>query len=260
MMRIRNTLLILMGLFFGLLLLIDCSHGKKKAESVQDNIDQVMSNPSGTMNTLSELEIQEGWELLFDGKTMNGWRNFQSEEIPKGWKVENGNLVALGLGGDIGGDIVSEKEFENFHLKLEWKITEGGNSGILYHVKESDYSAVYATGPEYQIIDDIGYPEKLEDWHTCGANYAMHVPVNSKIKPAGEWNTSEIMVDGTLVKHFLNGSKVVEFEMWTEEWNTLVENSKWKDFPDYGKAPSGHLALQDHGSLTRFRNIKIKEL
>ena len=259
-MKIRNTLLILFGLFFGLILLIDCSQGKKKAESVQDNVVQEQSMPDETMNSLSELEIQEGWQMLFDGKTMNGWRNFQSEEISKGWKVENGNLLALGLGGDIGGDIVSEKEFENFHLKLEWKITEGGNSGILYHVKEDNYSAVYATGPEYQIIDDIGYPGKLEDWQTCGANYALHVPVNSKIKPSGEWNTSEIIVDGAMVKHFLNGSSVVEFEMWTEEWNTLVENSKWKDYPDYGKAHKGHIALQDHGSLTSFRNIKIKEL
>ncbi len=260
MMKIRNILLSLFGLFFGLVLLIDCSHRKKKAELDQENIDQASVILSETMNTLSELEIQEGWELLFDGKTMNGWRNFQSEDTPKEWKVEAGNLVALGLGGDIGGDIVSEKEFENFHLKLEWKIVEGGNSGILYHVKEGDYSAVYATGPEYQIIDDIGYPEKLENWQICGANYAMHVPINSKIKPAGEWNTSEIIVDGTMVKHFLNGSKVVEFEMWTEEWNTLVKNSKWTNYPDYGKASKGHLALQDHGSLTSFRNIKIKEL
>ncbi|MEA1898437.1 MAG: DUF1080 domain-containing protein [Bacteroidota bacterium] len=259
-MKIRNALLIILGLFFGLILLLDCSHGKKKVESVQDSIGQEISMVSERMNTLSELEIEEGWVLLFDGKTMNGWRNFQSEEIPKGWKVEDGNLIALGLGGDIGGDIVSEKEFENFHLKLEWKIEEGGNSGILYHVKEGDYSAVYVTGPEYQIIDDIGYPDTLEDWQTCGANYALHVPVNSKIKPAGEWNSSEIIVDGAMVTHFLNGSKVVEFEMWTEEWNTLVENSKWKDFPDYGKAHKGHLSLQDHGSLTSFRNIKIKEL
>lgn len=260
MMKIRNAFLIILGLFFGLVLLLDCSHGKKKVESVKDSTGHEISMVSERMNTLSELEIEEGWQLLFDGKTMNGWRNFQSEEIPKGWKVEDGNLVALGLGGDIGGDIVSEKEFENFHLKLEWKISEGGNSGILYHVKEGDFSAVYVTGPEYQIIDDIGYPDTLEDWQTCGANYAMHVPVNSKIKPAGEWNTSEIIVDGPMVKHFLNGSKVVEFEMWTEEWNTLVENSKWKDFPDYGKAHKGHLSLQDHGSLTSFRNIKIKEL
>lgn len=259
-MKIRNAFLIILGLFFGLVLLLDCSHGKKKVESVKDSTGHEISMVSERMNTLSELEIEEGWQLLFDGKTMNGWRNFQSEEIPKGWKVEDGNLVALGLGGDIGGDIVSEKEFENFHLKLEWKISEGGNSGILYHVKEGDFSAVYVTGPEYQIIDDIGYPDTLEDWQTCGANYAMHVPVNSKIKPAGEWNTSEIIVDGPMVKHFLNGSKVVEFEMWTEEWNTLVENSKWKDFPDYGKAHKGHLSLQDHGSLTSFRNIKIKEL
>lgn len=260
MIKIRNIFLILLGLFFGLVLLLDCSHGKKRDKAVDELTDQDTGMLNETLNTLSELEIQEGWELLFDGETLNGWRNFQSEELPKGWKVENGNLIALGLGGDIGGDIVSEKEFENFHLKLEWKIAEGGNSGILYHVKEGDYSAVYATGPEYQLIDDIGYPGKLEDWQICGANYAMHVPVNSKIKPAGEWNTSEIVVDGSLVKHFLNGVLVVEFEMWTEEWDTLVKNSKWKDFPDYGKANKGHLALQDHGSITSFRNIKIKEL
>ena len=121
MMKIRNILLSLFGLFFGLVLLIDCSHRKNKVKPEQEDIYKVSVIQSEMINTLSELEIQEGWELLFDGKTMDGWRNFQSEGIPVGWKVEDGNLVALGLGGDVGGDIVSEKEFENFLNKVKTK-------------------------------------------------------------------------------------------------------------------------------------------
>jgi len=258
-MKIKTVLLILFGLFFGFAFLVDCVHKKSNTE-ISDGVLQTKMDSEKTVNTLSAQEKEGDWVLLFDGETLNGWRDFKSENIGDGWTVEDGSLVALGKGGDSGGDIITDSVYESFDLKLEWKILEGGNSGVFFHVLEEDYPAVYATGPEYQLIDDIGFPEELENWQTSGANYAMHPPANTKIKPAGEWNTTEIIVEGPNVIHFLNGVKVVEYKLWTDEWNELVNNGKWDDYPDYGKAMNGHIGLQDHGSKIWFRNIKIKEL
>jgi len=212
-----------------------------------------------TYNTLTAEEKEQGWKLLFDGETFNGWHSFLEDTIT-GWTVEDGTLKALGMGGDIGGDIVSDEQFENFELSLEWKITPEGNSGILYLVVEDTaYDAVYETGPEYQLLDDVGFPQELEDVQLTGANYGMHVARNKELKPVGEWNTSRIIVNNGHVEHWLNGNKVVEYELWTDDWKELVESGKWADYPDYGLAKKGHLALQDHGSHVWFRNIKIRE-
>jgi hypothetical protein len=210
-------------------------------------------------NTLSSSEMEEGWQLLFDGKTTNGWRSYLSDGIT-GWEVEDGTLKALGLGGDLGGDIITEGRYENLELKLEWKISPGGNSGILYLVQEDTaYDAVYETGPEYQLIDDEGWPGELEDWQLTGANYAMHIAENKELKPVGEWNSSMIIVDHGRVEHWLNGAKVVEYELWSEDWEKRVAEGKWSNYPDYGKLKEGHISLQDHGSVTWFKNIKIRE-
>ncbi len=213
-------------------------------------------------NVLTEEEKAEGWELLFDGRTTSGWRGFQKENITidEGWYAHQGALVASGIGGDIGGDIVTERKFGNFIFDTEWKISEGGNSGILYLVGENGYNAVYETGPEYQLLDDMGFPVPLEDWHYTGANYGMHAPGDPDIKPAGEWNTTRIVVDNGQVEHWLNGKKVVEYELWSEEWEELVASGKWSGYPGYGRYREGHIALQDHGDQVWFRNIKIKEL
>ena len=201
------------------------------------------------------------WQILFDGTSAEAWRAFKQDEINDGWQVKDGNLVALGKGGDLGGDIITKKQFEDFELYLEWAITKGGNSGILFHVLEENYPTVYATGPEYQLIDDIGFPEKLEDWQKAGSNYAMHnASDNKKLKPIGEFNSSRLIVKDGFVEHWLNGDKVVKYELWTDEWYTLSRDGKWKEFPSYGLARKGHISLQDHGSVTKFRNIKIKDL
>lgn len=203
------------------------------------------------------------WITLFDGTTTKGWRGYNQETLPKTWIIEEGSLKSLGKGGDLGGDIIyGAQEFDNFELQLEWKIAEGGNSGIFYHVKEGDnYTAAYENAPEYQVIDDQGFESPLEDWQSVGADYAMYTPVKDKVvKPHGEWNTSKIIFTPTKAEHWLNGKKVLNFVPWSEDWKKRKAEGKWKDFPDYGMAKSGYIGLQDHGSFIWYKNIKIKPL
>ena len=210
-----------------------------------------------------EQEKADGWQLLFDGKTTKGWHNYNEKGVNSGWIAKNGELVALGKGGDIGGDIITDKEFTNFDFKIEWKISHGGNSGIFRHGIESDkYPSIYFTAPEYQLIDDIGFPHNLKEWQSAGADYAMYNADKSKkkLKMVGEWNSSRIVVEDSLVQHYLNGEKIVEFKRWTDDWKKLKTEGKWAKYPDHGLMKTGKMGLQDHGSKMWFRNIKIKEL
>ena len=225
----------------------------------------ISCNSSDTMeikfNTLTTEEINDGWELLFDGKSLEKWRDFKGTGIKTAWVAENGELVALGEGADSYGDIITKEMYSNFDLRLEWKISKGGNSGIFYGVLEDGYNSAYDTGPEYQLIDDVNFPEELEDWQQCGADYAMY-PANDKkkLKKVGDWNTSRIVVKDSLVQYWLNSEKIVEFKRWTEDWKDRVKKGKWKDFPSYGLSSEGHIGLQDHGHRISFRNVKIKRL
>jgi hypothetical protein len=210
--------------------------------------------------TLTRQEKKEGWRLLFDGKTMDGWKPYLNNKTAT-WVVEDGSLKGLGKGSDSTGYIITDDQFENFELKLDWKIAPRGNSGILYMVVEDPaYKTPYQTGPEYQVIDEVGWPDTLQEWQKTGANYGMHVAQNKELKPVGEWNTAAIIVNNGHVEHWLNGVKVVEYELWTDEWKQLVAEGKWKDYPAYGLSKKGHLSLQDHGSNVWYKNIKIREL
>ncbi len=219
-------------------------------------------------NTLTKKEAAEGWVLLFDGETTNGWRNYNSTDPNTAWHVVDGCLQAKGSGDDATGYIVTEKEYENFILSWDWKLSKGGNSGMLYHVVESPrFSVPYVTGPEYQLIDVEGWeeanaPTKLEEWQKLGVDYAMHLPDQSKMKvnPQGEWNNSMIVFDNGHVEHWLNGEKIVEFEAWTDDWFARKASGKWGNATEYGLASKGVICLQDHGYPASFRNIKIKEL
>ena len=214
-------------------------------------------------NQLTDAEKSGGWELLFDGTTLDNWRDYNGAELTGPWFVEDGTIQAKGDRSDESGYIVTKKEYENFELTWDCKIAPEGNSGMLYHVVENPkFKVPYVTAPEYQLIDDEGFPSPLEDWQKTAADYAMYTTdsAKTKIKPAGEWNTSKILFDNGHVEHWLNGEKVVEFEAWTEDWYARKNSGKWADAPEYGLAKKGLICLQDHGSAAWFRNVKIKEL
>ena len=218
-------------------------------------------NTSNRVNDLSRAEKNAGWQLLFDGKTLNGWRPYQNKQSHS-WSVSDETLYCKGSTSDksdMRADIITVDQFENFDFSIDWKIAPKSNSGIMYLVTEQ-YPAAYLSGPEYQIIDDAGYPAKLEDWQKTGANYAMNPAPDAKTNPVGEWNNTRIVVNNGKVEHWLNGRLIVSYEMWTDKWNQEKTTGKWKDAPGYGMSRKGHIALQDHGDQAWFRNIKIRKL
>lgn len=229
-------------------MLASCKTGSEKVNDQNEQTEQT-----------NDQNTNEQWISLFDGETLEGWRSFKKDAIV-GWTVENGYLTALGEGSDLTGDIITTQQFEDFELYWEWKISPGGNSGLMFHVLEDDYETTYATGPEYQLLDDEGFPSPLEDWQKAGANYGMHVPENKNLKPVGEFNSSRIIVNDSIVEHWLNGEKILEYKLWSKDWKEKKESGKWSDYPDYGMAKKGHIALQDHGDKIWFRNIRIKRL
>lgn len=224
----------------------------------------VLSSCAEKHNTLTEKEKAEGWQLLFDGETMNGWRDYNGTTLTEPWHVVDGCIQAKGEGSDGSGYIVTDKQYENFELSWDWKLSKGGNSGMIYHVVERPmFKVPYVTGPEYQLIDEPNFTEgKLEDWQKLGVDYAMYLPDTTKMKvnPAGEWNNAKIVFDNGHVEHWLNGEKILEFEAWTDDWFQRKNSGKWAHAPEYGLAHKGVICLQDHGSPASFRNIKIKEL
>ena len=214
-------------------------------------------------NTLTDEEIAAGWKLLFDGESLSGWKDYNKPTLTMPWHIVEGCIQAKGEGSDEDGYIVTAKEYENFELYWEWKLSKGGNSGMLYHVVERpNFKVPYVTGPEYQLLDDPNFPDDIKDWQKLGADYAMHVPDKSlmKVNPAGKWNNSKIVFDNGHVEHWLNGVKILAFEAWTDDWFARKNSGKWEDAPEYGLARKGVICLQDHGYPASFRNIKIKEL
>ena len=212
-------------------------------------------------NSLSHEDSTSGWILLFDGQSLDGWRTYQKKKSDS-WSVKDGALYCKGSDSDksdLRADLISNEQFENFELTIDWKISPQGNSGLMYMVTEGS-KAAYMTGPEYQMIDDKGFPSKLEDWQKTGANYAMNAAPEAAPNPVGEWNTTRVIVNKGHVEHWLNAKKVVEYELGSDKWKDEKAKGKWKDTPEYGMSKKGHIALQDHGSEAWFRNIKIKQL
>ena len=209
-------------------------------------------------NALTDAEKKSGWQLLFDGKSTKGWRMYQN--VPAdGWQVVNGELISKKDGVTKRADLITAEQYDNFELVFDWQVDKGANSGVIYRALENDRPS-FESGPEYQLIDDNGYAEKLEDWQKSGADYAMHPPSTLAAKPAGEYNRTKIVVNGSHVEHWLNGIKVVDFELWTPEWQALKEKGKWTDAKNYAMAKKGYIVLQDHGGGVRFKNIKLRRL
>ena len=198
-----------------------------------------------------------GWRSLFDGKTTAGWRGFKQQRMPDGWSVIDGALTR----GGTAGDIVSIEQFADFELTLDWKIAAGANSGLFYRVVETpDNAPMWQVAPEYQLIDDRGYKGPLKDTQKTAANYDLQPPGRDATRPAGSWNTTRIVVNGSHVEHWLNDALIVKYELWTDEWKALVATSKFKDHPEYARARRGHIGIQDHGDWAAFRNIRIREM
>jgi len=215
------------------------------------------------------MKSENEWVDLFDGISLRGWHGFNKTAGIDNWIVVDSALVCLGAAEyDTGGDIVTDGKYENFELTWDWKIEKDGNSGIMYQVAESKkYVAPWETGPEYQMFDDskdgrneAGVSDTIASLQT-GSCYSMYKPNKLiKAKPLGEWNSSTIIVNRGHVEHWLNGDKIVEFQIGDEDWNKRIAEGKWKDYPDYGTVTKGRIALQDHGKKAYFKHIRIREL
>lgn len=204
-------------------------------------------------NVLTEKEKADGWKLLFDGKTTKGWRGVKKDKAPDGWQAVSGTLARVGGGGDI----ITNEQFENFELVFDWKVAEGANSGVFYRVNE-DWGVIQS--PEYQILHNQKHPDGKNAKTSAASNYALNAPTKDVTKPPGEWNHGKIVANGNRIEHWLNGEKVVAYEVGGEEWTALVKASKFKDMAHYGKSMKGHIAIQDHGDRVEYRNMKIRLL
>ncbi|WP_373493852.1 DUF1080 domain-containing protein [Aquiflexum sp.] len=226
-----------------------CGEGEKQVEETTETVVE-----------------ESDWESLFDGQTFEGWSKYGGGDVGNAWKVQEGAIYLDAKNkadwneGD-GGDIVTDEEFDNYHLQVEWKIAKNGNSGIIFFVSDNgEYPQSYMTGLEMQVLDNDGHPDAKITTHRAGDLYDLIESSEETVKPVGEWNLAEIIArDGNLELH-LNGVMVVSTTLWTPEWEEMVANSKFKDMPGFGKYKKGKIALQDHGDEVWFRNIRIKRL
>jgi hypothetical protein len=196
-----------------------------------------------------------GWKMLFDGKTTTGWHTYKKSGPVEGWEVVDGALVRQGKGGDL----VTDEEFSDFELSLEWKLTAGGNSGIFYRAPE-DAAVIWHHAIEYQILDNAAHNDGKNQKRSAGSAYDLYEPVRDGTKPIGEWNETRIIARGNHVEHWLNGTKLLEFEIGSPDWTARIGASKFKPYPEFGKTTKGKISLQDHGNVVSFRNIRIRPI
>lgn len=236
------------------LLLAGCGAGE--GDGAAESSPNPDTEPAAMMNSLTDEERAEGWELLFDGEDASPWwRSFGSDEFPDGWAAMDGTLARVGAGGDI----VTRETFADFELALEWRVEEGGNSGVMYRGDESE-DFLYMTGPEMQILDDAGHIDGEAPLTSAGSVYGLYPAPRGVVHPAGEWNSSRVVAQGDHVEHWLNGERIIEYEQGSDDWNERVANSKFADWSGFGTVHDGYIGLQDHGDPVYFRNIKIRRL
>lgn len=223
------------------------------------------TNMNTAANTLSDAEKAQGWESLFDGQSTAGWHTYgKPGSVGTAWKVVDGTLyldAASKKSGATGGDIVTDGDYENFHLSYDWKIAPNGNSGVMFYVQEdpAKYKQTYHTGPEMQVLDNAGHPDAKIIKHRAGDLYDL-ITAKETVKPAGEWNHAEIKADKGRLQFFLNGEEVLSTTMWDDNWKAMIAASKFKEWAGFGAFRKGKIALQDHGDDVWYRNIKIRRL
>ena len=209
------------------------------------------------MPALTAAEKADGWKLLFDGKSLAGWRGYKTQDVPKNWHVVDGVLVRSGEG--EGGDLMTADQYADFELRFDWKISEKGNSGVIYRIAETEQYP-WQTGAEYQILHNAGHSDGKIPLTTAGSDFAVKEPVKDVTRPVGQWNEARIIAKGNHVEHWMNGVKIVEYEVGSPDWLARVNASKFAKLANYGRMKSGYIALQDHGNDVSFRNLKIRTL
>jgi hypothetical protein len=199
----------------------------------------------------------DGWRPLFDGRTLAGWRGYRRAQAPAGWQVVDGAITRVAEGGDL----LTDEAFGNFELALEWKISPGGNSGIIYRVVEdSSLAYVWQSGPEFQVLDNARHADGRDPLTSAGSDFALYAPVRDVTRPVGEWNEARIVVNGNHVEHWMNGVKLLEYELGGPDWERRVHASKFGAMPRYGRGARGRIALQEHEAWVAYRNIRIRTL
>ena len=211
--------------------------------------------PAATAGTTAAASAEAfgEWRPLFDGRSLAGWRGFRSEQPPAGWQAVEGSLVRVGGGGDL----LTVEEFDDFELALDWKVEPGGNSGVMFRVAR-DGDETYHTGPEMQVLDDAGHADGRSRLTAAGSAYGLYPAPEGVVRPAGEWNEARLLVHGSHVEQWLNGTKTAEYEIGSPDWERRVRESKFAAWPRYGRVPRGHIVLQDHGDRVEYRNVRIR--
>jgi hypothetical protein len=251
-----------LALFTLFILMIACSTQTKKNEAaqVQDSaqVDKVETSPA---TQLSEDQKAAGWKLLFDGQSLNGWRAFKNQQY-NSWEVVDGMLHCKPFEDgkeNLRSDLLTIDQYNNFEFQFDWKISPQGNSGVMYRVTE-EFDKPYKSGPEYQLLDDGGYPGETKETNMTACCYDMYAVPSKKLNTPGEWNTSKIVANGNTIEHWLNGEKVLTYEIGSADWKKRKTASKWKDEAGFGAAAKGYIDLQDHSHEAWFKNIMIKPL
>lgn len=238
----------------------------KTSDTIETTVNTTDSS-SEAINRLTSKEKEEGWQLLFDGNSVDAWRGYNSDSFPeKGWQVKDNLLMVEATGTEeegYGGDIITKEQYKDFEFKVDFKLSPQGNSGIIYLVKEEENVPSWHNAPEYQLLDNRYYEENGDipmDKHRTGDVYDIYASSEDAMKPVGEWNTAMIRIKDKTVEHWLNGKKLATYTLQSPEWSEIVAKSKFAEYPGYGMADQGHIGIQDHGHQLWYRNIKVRPL